>query len=426
MNDSLRCSRRFLTVLMATGALAILGCGSAVSKITPDAAAAGTGGNAAGGSGGGNPAGGSGGASAGGAGVGGSDASPPDAGGPAADASTGTVDAPTDTADAAGDGVAVEHACAPESDVQFCSRLGKSCEAVGGTDNCGVSRTANCGTCPSTMGCVDQVCKTPVCTSFTYMTAIYAPFSRATSEDDMIAASGNGESIMYDQAQLACGSFLVYLADETAPNSGAYTPRDVTTWLNTNNIVVGEGALSGDGLTFIGVSVDRKSLESASRSAAQLIDFGVPSASDFTAINGFLAGTAGKFRAPALSPDGRELYYTINGISTVADGIYRSVRAAATGPFPAGARVTILTSDYEFVTGVSSDRLTLFVFKGFGGWIFTRKSTSAEFSNPNAPNPPASIGDWQHKPFKDCSKLVATASTAGGCANQDIAFLYRQ
>src|SRR5207249_2506054 len=129
------------------------------------------------------------------------------------------------------------------------------------------------------------------------------------------------------------------------------------------------GALSGDGLTLIAPSMDRKTLKSSKRSALQLIDFGAPSTADFATINGFLVGTAGLFRVPVLSGDGRELYYTINGISAAADGIYRSVRAAATGAFPAGARVTVLTPDYEYISAISSDRLTLFVFKPFGSWI---------------------------------------------------------
>jgi hypothetical protein len=38
-------------------------------------------------------------------------------------------------------------ACASETDSVFCTRLGKSCGSVSGTDNCGASRTASCGIC---------------------------------------------------------------------------------------------------------------------------------------------------------------------------------------------------------------------------------------------------------------------------------------
>jgi hypothetical protein len=44
--------------------------------------------------------------------------------------------------------------CTPESDGSFCSRLGKSCGTVSGTDNCGGARMVSCGSCtaPETCG----------------------------------------------------------------------------------------------------------------------------------------------------------------------------------------------------------------------------------------------------------------------------------
>jgi regulation of enolase protein 1 (concanavalin A-like superfamily) len=44
--------------------------------------------------------------------------------------------------------------CTPESSSSFCSRLGKNCGSVTGTDNCGQSRTvSSCGTCTSPQTC---------------------------------------------------------------------------------------------------------------------------------------------------------------------------------------------------------------------------------------------------------------------------------
>ncbi len=56
--------------------------------------------------------------------------------------------------------------CTPETDAQFCSRLGKNCGTVTGTDNCGASRTvSSCGTCTSPQTCgrggVLNVCGSP-------------------------------------------------------------------------------------------------------------------------------------------------------------------------------------------------------------------------------------------------------------------------
>jgi hypothetical protein len=43
--------------------------------------------------------------------------------------------------------------CTPESDAAFCLSLQKDCGVVNGLDNCGVSRSANCGTCASPNTC---------------------------------------------------------------------------------------------------------------------------------------------------------------------------------------------------------------------------------------------------------------------------------
>jgi hypothetical protein len=313
--------------------------------------------------------------------------------------------------------------CVPESDTQLCASLGKSCEMTSGTDNCGASRTVSCGTCPTGKGCVDQVCQTPVCTTFSYTDAVYTAGSVAGSEDINIAAS-SGQTLVYGQSTATCGSFTVYIADETAPDSGTYTPRNLTPWLTSNNVITTELGISGDGLTLVVLSSDRTSLASAKRSALQLIDFNTPSSTDFTTVNGFLAGTTGQLSTPVLSPDGRELYYTIGGISTAVNGIYRALRPSGTGSFSAGSLVTVLTSDYQYVTGVSSDRLALFVFKGFGGFVFTRTSTSAEFVNPNAPNTPPQLAGWNHRPFQNCATLFSMTSP-GGCQNEDLYFDYR-
>jgi peptidoglycan/xylan/chitin deacetylase (PgdA/CDA1 family) len=45
-------------------------------------------------------------------------------------------------------------ACVPEADASFCSRLGKNCGSVTGNDNCGVSRTVeSCGSCVAPQTC---------------------------------------------------------------------------------------------------------------------------------------------------------------------------------------------------------------------------------------------------------------------------------
>jgi hypothetical protein len=395
---------------LVTLLLGVWGCGSATLNRADGGATGGAAGSSAtGGAAGASATGGAGGASATGG-----------AGGVAATGGKGGAGSGGLAGGAAG---GVGGGCTPESDAQLCASLGKSCEMVSGTDNCGTTRAANCGTCPSTMGCVDQVCQTPVCTTFNYSSAPYTAGNRSGMEDVVIAAS-NGQTLVYGQSPGTCGSFNIYVADETAPDSGVYTPRDVTSWITTNNVINQEIGMSGDGLTLVLLSADRTTLSSAQRSALQLVDFGTPSSADFTTINGFLTGTAGQFRYPVLSPDGRELYYTIANLSTAVNGVYHATRPSSTGPFPAGTLIPVLTTGYEYVTGVSSDRLAIFVFNGFGGFVFTRTSTSGDFVNPNAPNTPPQLSGWQHKPFQNCATLFFMTSS-GGCQNEDLYFGYR-
>ncbi len=50
-------------------------------------------------------------------------------------------------------------ACVPETDAQFCGRLGHKCGALSGVDSCGVTRTvASCGPACSGQACVTGVC----------------------------------------------------------------------------------------------------------------------------------------------------------------------------------------------------------------------------------------------------------------------------
>lgn len=48
--------------------------------------------------------------------------------------------------------------CTPETNAAFCTRLGKSCGSVTANDNCGVSRTYNCGICSGGKTCSNGVC----------------------------------------------------------------------------------------------------------------------------------------------------------------------------------------------------------------------------------------------------------------------------
>jgi hypothetical protein len=329
------------------------------------------------------------------------------------------VDAPM------GDRSPADAGCVLENDQAFCARLGKNCETVTETDSCGALRTANCGSCAAAMGCVDRVCKTPVCSSFTYSSVVFSPFSLSGSSDFAIATSAGGESVVYAQSPGPdCATSTVYVADEITPGSRTYTSRSLTSWLDANSVAA--QALTGDGLGLITLTRDFHTFQLARRSALQLLDFDAPSAIDFKAVNAMLAGTTGNLRGAVISADGLEFCFTIFGASAAMDGIYCSTRAATSSRFATGSRLIGVDASYTDVTGISSDRLALFVFKPWAGFVFTRGSTTAEFSNPNAPNAPPQLAGWQHKPLADCATVLATNAVGGGCGFEDIVFQTRR
>jgi hypothetical protein len=372
----------------------------------------GTGGGGKGGAGGtggtsadGGDTGGAGTAGAGGAGAGGGGT---DGGGTGGSGGTGGI----------GVDAAIDMGCPAESDSAFCARLGKTCEMVTAADNCGKERSANCGSCSALQGCVDHVCKTPVCTVYSYSQDIFFSLSTGNVAEGMIAASANAQSIIFMRNQTQCGADnYFYLADETTPGKSDYDPAkliDLTSWWTNHGVLW--AALSGDGLTI--VVAQGNAFAESSRSALQTAFSSPPVAAEYTAINTLIAGMGATYRGHAISTNGLEFYYSISGGTVGTDGLYRATRPVTSTSFSAGARVASIDPVYDGVSAISSDGLTLFMNQGFAGAIFTRKSTSAEFSNPNGTSPPPPLAGWHHKPGPGCTLFATNAS--GACLTQDI------
>lgn len=321
--------------------------------------------------------------------------------------------------------------CVPESDESFCARQagGAACEVHADLDNCGVQRQADCGACAAGQGCVVGACQTPVCSTFDYGSVALTALSRAGAEDTIAAATPDGQTIAILQTAMpaTCGAFHLVLADEVTPGSGTYMLHDATAALQALQLFTGRDgfAITTDGLTLVAHTSDGKRWSATTRSARHMVDFAAASEESFAQINAQIASTPGTFRAPVLSADGLELFYKVESSDVAERGIYASVREATSAPFPPGTKQPSPVGDYEYPTGLSSDRLTLFVFDNFTGRVLQRTSTSAPFTNPNAPAAPPQIAGWDHKPLADCSKLVAMTSP-GGCAGEDLILLTRQ
>lgn len=118
-----------------------------------------------------------------------------------------------------------------------------------------------------------------------------------------------------------------------------------------------------------------------------------------------------------LSADGLAFYYKIEHSGDARrDGIYESVRGSTSEPFPVGARMPELVQAWGSVTGISTDRLTLYVTRDFGTWLLTRASTSAPFEERAGVARPMSA--YRVAPIDGC-RLVGTCEP-GGCWREDI------
>jgi hypothetical protein len=318
-------------------------------------------------------------------------------------------------ADAAGD------ACSPETDSAFCLRLGKTCESFSGTDNCGHSRTANCGTCSGSNVCVMNSCLAPVCPSFTF-SSTSTPVSGVNASGVQDAVQGltpSGSTMLFQRGRTACSPYSLFIADETSSGSGAYQAMDISavSTLAPMDIAAEQTlTLTADGKTIIGTTTDRKHFLASTRSGPGLADFGVATGADFVALAATGSQTLG---SPYISGDGLAFYYVISGdTDATKNGIYESLRASAGMPFPAGTRMPDLVQQYSYVTATSSDRMALFVQNSsFTMFVLTRRSLSQPFSNPNAPSPPPMLPGWRTRPLTNCQKIIGTCNS--GCVNED-------
>jgi hypothetical protein len=312
-----------------------------------------------------------------------------------------------------------DSSCVAETDVAFCARIAATCDDATADDNCGVQRTAACGTCSGTDACVANTCKAPVCSSFAFPNrTLVTALDDTMKQDAVTGVSSDGKTVLAQRS--SCGDpFQTLLADS---NGVTLVVADIS----ANPALAGmamtqEGtlALSSDGLTIIGMSSDGTKFLSASRASVGTTAFATASGSDFVA----LAVTApARIDTPTISSDGLAFYYRITGNADAnVNGIYETVRHAKTDAFPAGTRMPALVNQYGAVSAISSDRMTLFLAtSSFTSVVLTRKSVAMPFTNPNEPAPPPSVPGFRTRPLGDCQSVIATY-TVSGCPGEDTA-----
>jgi hypothetical protein len=354
-------------------------------------------------------------------------------GGSAADAGVCTTcpdamaEAGTDSSVDAATDAAIDAACVAETDAAFCARLGKSCENVTSPDNCGTVRTATCGACSgSTPACVDNVCKAPVCgtnyggtgTTVTTLSVMGA------GGQGLLGVSATGASILYLQPAAGCyaaGDPLILADAATAafPAPPAYTQKqniNAVPNLAAFSKLQQSMTLTPDGLTIIGAGMANNSFLSSRRSALFLTDFTPAVAGELATLNAAIPAGA-SVAYPVRSADGLAFYYQVTGATTASDnGIYEALRAQTTVPFAAGQKMPANVQAFEAVTGVSSDRMTLFVTAGFATSLLSRTSVFQPFVASGATGPTQA---FRVVPLAGCSALLGTCEP-GGCAAETI------
>jgi hypothetical protein len=202
-------------------------------------------------------------------------------------------------------------------------------------------------------------------------------------------------------------------------------------------------ALTSDGLTLIGRSIDGRGLREVSR-AARNTDF-EPAADPaaFAAINAQVAGfgAAALLDNPVLGAEDRVLLYRVSGAPvSMNNGYYETRRADRCAPFPAGTRVPSAglqagpAGDAYFALGsLSADGLSLFVTYDTPSsppnfWrtdVFERASLASDFPDSAAAViAPAGASVFRAKVNRECTALFANGRLSA-CATEDIFRLAR-
>jgi hypothetical protein len=178
--------------------------------------------------------------------------------------------------------------------------------------------------------------------------------------------------------------------------------------------------MTADGLTIIGIEAATGThFLVAKRTAKGSGAFLSASAADFAALA--VTGNA-RLTAPVISADGLAFYFSVIGDETA--GIYESVRASTSAPFPAATRLGGDLANMAVVTSISSDHMTLFVGDHAGAFgAATRTSVTQPFTLQVGLGLPP-----QARMLGDCSGIYATCSVGGGggqCAELDVCLFVR-
>jgi len=254
----------------------------------------------------------------------------------------------------------------------------------------------------------------PVCSNLTFtQTPLIAEVNASGQQDAVAGESADGRTVISQRRGECDGPFALLLTDGLGILP---VTTDITSLPGLAQLdVAREGAvtLTSDGLALVGVTPAGTQLAMAARTRLGTTDF-APIDGGFGAI---AAPVGGSLNNPVVSADRLALYYQLLNAGSGIDGIYESVRSSASVPFPTATRMPENIQAATFATGISSDRLALFLQVGFAMVVFTRTDVAQPFVNPNAPAAPPSVPGFRMRPLGDCQTLIGTCT--GGCLNEE-------
>jgi hypothetical protein len=273
---------------------------------------------------------------------------------------------------------------------------------------------------------VANVCKAPVCDG-TYAgtgTTVTSLSNVGGAQDALLGVSGTGGSVLYLHTTVAgCigANTVLTMADAATvnlPTPPTYVGRPIGSQMALSGFSQKEESmtLTADGLTIVGVATGGKTFLESKRSAVGQVDFSAAAAGSFATVNASIPALGG-VAYPVASADGLAFYYQVSG-AKVADmnGIYEATRTQTALPFNAGVKMAAPIQAYEAVTGISSDRMSLFVTASFNTTILTRTSLSQIFVKGSV-TPPSLA--YRVAPVSTCGVLFGTCEP-GGCAGETI------
>jgi tRNA A-37 threonylcarbamoyl transferase component Bud32 len=264
-------------------------------------------------------------------------------------------------------------------------------------------------------GCV-SVCRAKGFTLGTVVPGI----SVAGRQEALVGVSGDGDTILYLAGQ-RCALDRLFVARRRGQT---YESVDLTDQLDRRRVTIFEGCctMAADGKTIVIATVDHKGFVRAPLVGDRVGAF------DGAELGGLLPAPHLTVRHPVLTADGLTVYYRVddtvadNGEVGPLDGTYEAARTDLRAPFGQPRRLRGRARQYEYVSGVSADNLSLFMAADYETHVMVRTDTSELFGVPGHNASPQRLYGWRAVPLADCSRILTT-STPGGCESEDIVYL---